>query len=115
MSAATRVILLGASLIPYLALVSVDAWMHERARQVPRLEKALHTIAAVLFLGFCIAVFKDATRTALALLVAFAGCTAWDELGFHRHLDRRERRIHFAAYPAFAVFLLVWHWTETAA
>jgi hypothetical protein len=108
-------ILLGASLVPYVALVSVDAWMHERARQVPRLEQFFHAIAAVFFLGFAIAVFNDATAPALALLAAFVICTACDELGFHRHLEKRERRIHFGAYAALALFLLAWCWTAIAA
>jgi len=32
----------------------------------------------------------------------------WDEVGFHRHLDARERRVHFAAYAALGLFLCVW-------
>lgn len=108
-------ILLGAALMPYVALVSVDAWMHERARRVPRLEQFFHAAAAVFFLGFAVAVFHDATGPALVLLVAFVICTASDELGFHRHLEQRERRIHFGAYAALALFLLAWRWTDNAA
>ena len=44
--AVTRLYLL-AALAPYLALVSIDAWMHEKARRVPRLEKLLHASAAL--------------------------------------------------------------------
>ena len=115
MNAVTRMALLGAALAPYIALVSVDAWMHERARQVPRLEQVFHAAAAVLFLGFVIAVFRGATSLALALFAAFAICAACDELGFHRHLAARERQVHFFAYAALGVFLGAWRWIEVAA
>jgi len=39
LTASTRVIWLGLGVIPYLGLVVVDAWMHERAREVPTLER----------------------------------------------------------------------------
>lgn len=105
---ATRMILLGAALVPYVALAGVDAWMHERARRVPRIEQVLHYTAAVAFMGFGIAAFRDSTRIALPLLAVFAVVTAWDELGYHRHLDRRERRVHFATFAALALFVSVW-------
>jgi hypothetical protein len=105
---ATRMLLLGAALAPYITLVSVDAWMHERARRVPRLEQILHYAAALLFLGFVIAVFRESSPLALALLAAFALVAAWDELGFHRLLDARERRIHFVSYAALALFVGAW-------
>jgi hypothetical protein len=105
---ATRMLLLAAALAPYAALVSVDAWMHERARRVPGLERILHYAAALLFLGFIVAVFRDSSRLALGLLVAFALVAAWDELGFHRHLDPRERRVHFVSYAALALFIGAW-------
>ncbi len=104
---AARVLTLGAALLPYLALVSVDAWMHEKARRVPRLEQFLHAAAAVLFLAFVVAVFRD-SAAALALLLAFAACTAADEFGFHRHLSASERRVHFMAYFALAIFIAAW-------
>ena len=84
-------LLLGVALAPYLALVSIDAWMHEASRQVPRIERWLHYSAAALFLGFLVALFRDATALALPLFGAFAAVTAWDAVGFHRHLDARER------------------------
>jgi hypothetical protein len=105
---ATRMILLCAALVPYVALVSVDAWMHERARRVPRFERALHYSAAVLFLGFIIAVLRDAIRPALTLLLFLAAATVWDEVSYHRHLDGRERRVHFASHAAFVLFLVAW-------
>jgi hypothetical protein len=109
---ATQLPLLGVALAPYLALVSIDAWMHEASRQVPRVERWLHYSAAALFLGFLIALFRDATALALTLFGAFAALTAWDAIGFHRHLDARERRVHLAAYVALALFLCVWGWVE---
>jgi hypothetical protein len=115
MHSVSRLALLAAALAPYLALVGVDAWMHERARRVPRVEQVFHAIAALLFLGFIAAVFSAATTLALILLGAFAVCAACDELGFHRHLAVRERRIHFLAYAALAVFLGTWAWIEVIA
>ena len=74
---ASRVILLGAALAPYLALVSVDAWMHEKARRVPRLEQLFHAAAALLFIGFVAAVFLE-SAAALPLLAAYVVCAAVD-------------------------------------
>lgn len=108
MTAATRMLLLGAALAPYVTLAGIDAWMHERARRVPQLEQVLHYAAALLFVGFVVAVFRDASRLALALFASFAVVAAWDEFGFHRHLDRRERRVHLVAYLALALFVGVW-------
>jgi hypothetical protein len=105
---AMRMILLGAALAPYVALAGADAWMHERARRVPRVEQILHYSAAFAFVGFAIAAFRDSTRAALTLLSVFAIATAWDELAYHRHLDRRERRLHFASFAALVLFLAVW-------
>lgn len=105
---AMRMILLGSALTPYVALAGVDAWMHERERVVPRIEQLLHYTAAIAFVGFCIAAFRDSMRVALPLLAVFAAATAWDELAFHRHLDRRERRVHVASFVALALFLAVW-------
>jgi hypothetical protein len=113
MNAATRMALLAAALVPYAALAGVDAWMHERERRVPRLEQVLHAVAALLFVGFIVAVFKAATNTALVLFAAFAVCAACDEFGFHRQLAARERWIHFAAYSALVVFVGAWRFIES--
>ena len=109
---ATQLPVLGLALTPYLALVSIDAWMHEASRQVPRVERWLHYSAGVLFLGFLIALFRDATDLALVLFGTFAALTVWDAVGFHRNLAVRERRVHFAAYMALALFVCVWAWLE---
>lgn len=108
MTAATRLVLLAAALVPYAALAAVDAWMHERHRQVPRLEQALHAVAALTFLGFLVGVFRDIRTLALASLCAFAVVSAWDEFGFHAGLAARERRVHFAAYGALGLFVAAW-------
>lgn len=104
---AARAMLLGAALTPYLALVSVDAWMHEKARNVPRAEKFFHYAAALLFGGFAAAVFLD-SGLALPLLAAFVFCAAVDEIGFHRHLSAAERRVHFVSYAALVLFVGTW-------
>jgi len=112
---ATQLPMLGAALAPYLVLVSIDAWMHEASRQVPRVERWLHYCAGALFLGFLVALFRDMTGLALALFSVFAVLTVWDEAGFHRLLGARERRVHFAAYLALALFLCAWWWLERSA
>ena len=109
---ATQLPVLGLALTPYLALVSIDAWMHEASRQVPRVERWLHYSAGALFIGFLIALFRDATDLALVLFGTFAALTVWDAVGFHRNLAVRERRVHFAAYLALAMFVCVWAWLE---
>ena len=109
---ATQLPVLGLALTPYLALVSIDAWMHEASRQVPRVERWLHYSAGALFLGFLIALFRNATDLALVLFGTFAALTVWDAVGFHRNLAARERRVHFAAYMALALFVGVWAWLE---
>ncbi len=111
MTAATRLVLLAAALVPYAALAGFDAWMHEKARRVPRLEQVLHAVAALTFLGFVIGVFRDIRLLALASLCVFAAVSAWDEFGFHAGLAERERRVHFAAYGALGLFVAVWVWT----
>jgi hypothetical protein len=114
MNAVTRIVLLGTALTPYIALAGVDAWMHERERQVPRLEQVLHAAAALLFVGFVAAVFSGSMIVAPVLLAGFAICATCDELGFHRQLAKSERRIHFAAYAALALFVGAWRLLEPA-
>jgi hypothetical protein len=115
MTSITRLLLLCAALVPYVALVSIDAWMHERSRRVPRLEQLLHYGAAVLFLAFVAAVFRGAEGLAVALFALFAAVAAWDEIGFHRHLAARERRVHFASYAALTLFIGAWRFVGAAA
>jgi hypothetical protein len=105
-----RTILLGLALLPYVVLAGIDTWLHERSRQVPRTEQALHAGAAVGLLVFLGAVFSARTTLALCALCVFAAVASADEFGFHAHLAVRERRIHFASYLALLVFVLVWQW-----
>jgi len=112
---ATQLPLLGVAIVPYLVLVSIDAWMHEAERKVPRVERWLHYCAGALFLGFLVALFRDMTGPALVLFGAFALLTVWDEVVFHGLLAARERRVHFAAYAALALFLGAWGWLERTA
>jgi hypothetical protein len=112
---ATQLPLLGAALAPYLVLVSIDAWMHEAERKVPRVERWLHYCAGALFLGFLVALFRDKTRLAMALFGVFAVLTVWDAAAFHGQLAVRERRVHFAAYVALALFVGAWGWLERSA
>ena len=74
---------------------------------MPRAEQFFHAAAAVLFIGFVVAVFLD-SRAALPLLIAFAICAASDEIGFHRHLAAAERRVHLMSYAALAIFVAAW-------
>jgi hypothetical protein len=104
---AARVMTLGAALAPYLALVSVDTWMHEKSRRVPRAEQFFHAAAAVLLVAFVSAVFLG-LPAALPVLIVFAACAATDEFGFHRHLPATERRVHFMSYAALALFVVAW-------
>jgi len=103
-----RNVLLGLALLPYLAAAGADAWMHERARRVPRVEQWLHGGLAVAMAAFLAAVFLAKTLVALTSLAAFVLLLAWDEFGFHRALDRRERLVHAASWVALAAFVGSW-------
>lgn len=106
--AVLRAIWLGTALTPYAVLAAFDGWLHEKARRVPRLEQALHALAAAGVLAFLICVFAARDGLATIALAVFALAAVFDEFGFHRDLDMRERRVHFAAYVAFALFVVVW-------
>jgi hypothetical protein len=105
-----RALWLALALVPYAALAGFDAWLHEKSRQVPLVEKWLHGGLALCLIVFVGAAFR-AERTlaflALGLLVPLA---AYDEIGFHGTLAMRERRVHFASYAALGVFVSAWLW-----
>jgi hypothetical protein len=103
---------LGIALLPYVALAGIDAWLHEKARKVPRIEQMLHATAAVSLFVFVGAAFGARSALAAIALGVFAVVTFADEFGYHGHLAARERRIHFAAYAALLVFVLAWRWQE---
>jgi len=105
-----RTLWLTLAVLPYLALAGFDAWMHERSRQVPRVEKWLHASLALSLIVFMAAAFRSQASVAFAALSVFVPVAAADEFGFHGQLARRERRVHFASYAALGVFVLVWLW-----
>ena len=99
-----------AALSPYLALAGYDGWLHEKARQVPRVEKILHALLALSGVVMVCALFVGRPGVAWIALAVFATATAYDETGFHGPLDARERRLHFAAYACLAAFVGVSYW-----
>ncbi|HEY6893780.1 MAG TPA: hypothetical protein VI258_06415 [Rhodanobacteraceae bacterium] len=103
-----RALWLVLALIPYAALAGVDAWLHEKARVVPRTEKRLHAGLALSLIVFLGGAFGSAGALAVVALGALLVLAAADEIGFHRELARNERRVHFASYGALGVFVLVW-------
>ena len=115
MTGSTRFVWLALGLAPYLGLIGVDAWMHERARNVPVVERWIHYTSAVVLIGFLVGVFTQRHALAGVCLAIFVPLLAWDALGYHRALDRTERRVHLAAYLALALFVAVWRWTVNQA
>jgi predicted histidine transporter YuiF (NhaC family) len=112
MTGHARVIWLALAALPYLGLVGIDTWMHESARKVPRAEKNIHWALAPLLIGFVVSAFSARTVLALALLAAFLVLLVVDAVGFHQPLARNERRVHAAAYAAFALFVATWLWMD---
>jgi hypothetical protein len=106
-----RHVWLGAAVVPYLALAAVDAWMHERARRVPRVEQGLHAGLAITITVFLVAAFAGRTSMGWIALACFLCFLVADELGFHRGIDPRERRVHVASWAALVAFVLIWHLT----
>jgi len=99
-----------AAFLPYLVLAAWDGWLHEKARTVPKVEQALH---AALFFSVCAVVygvFSGQPPWAWSGLLVFSVAGLLDEFGFHGALERRERRLHHAAYLCFAGFILVCWW-----
>lgn len=105
-----RLVWLGMGLMPYVIFAGIDTWLHERSRRVPRIEQMLHAGLAISLIVFVTAVFSAWAMLALIALCMFVVLEIFDEFGFHRHLDARERRIHFAAYVALLAFVLTWRW-----
>ena len=103
-----RNVWLGLALLPYLAAAGVDAWMHERARRVARVEQWIHAGLAVALAVFFGGVFLQAHALAGGALAAFVGLVAWDELGFHRGIARSERLVHALSWAALAAFVGAW-------
>src|SRR5688572_27685530 len=98
-------LILAAAFAPYLALAAYDGWLHEKARRVPKLEQALHATIFVAVVALLTALFRGPAWLAWPALALFALAGAADEFGFHAPLERRERRLHHAAYACFAGFV----------
>jgi hypothetical protein len=105
-----RLLVLYAALVPYLGFVAVDAWMHEKARRVPRAEQWLHGGIVVTLGSFFVLAFSGANIAAGILLVLSLPMMAVDEIGFHGHLSRRERLVHLAEALSLILFVSVWLW-----
>ena len=103
---------LGLALLPYLAAAGADAWMHERNRQVPRIEQWLHGGLAVAMTVFLAAAFAGRAVVALGALAVFAALVVWDELGYHRAIARSERRLHVVSWFALAGFIGTWWFVD---
>lgn len=108
----TRTTLLALAVLPYATLLALDAWMHERARQVPRLEQWLHAGLALGIGSFLLAAFLDRTALAFTVLGLTSILMIWDELGFHQGLSRRERLVHLLTFFALIGFITIWRWSE---
>lgn len=93
------------ALLPYLGLAAWDGWLHEKARRVPRVEQALHGVLGLSFVALLFGVFAERPAWVVPALAVFAVAACADEFGFHASLERRERRLHHAAYACFAGFV----------
>jgi hypothetical protein len=107
-----RLLALSVALAPYLGFVAVDAWMHEKARRVPTVERWLHGCIVLVLGMFFVAAFADADMLAGILILLSLPLMAADEFGFHGHLSKRERLVHLAEGLSLIVFVLVWLWTS---
>src|SRR5260221_10722872 len=88
---AMRNVWLGLALLPYLAAAGADAWMHERARRVPRLEQWAHAGLATGMTVFLAAVFGRRADGGVGARAAFSAPLAGDEPAFPGGLSRGGR------------------------
>jgi hypothetical protein len=98
------------ALAPYLTLAAYDGWLHEKARQVPAIEKLLHAALAISGVALVAALFSGNSNVAWSCLAVFVVVGGIDEFGFHGPLSSHERRLHCAAYACFAAFIGVALW-----
>jgi len=103
-----RVLWLALAFSPYFALACYDGWLHERARVVPRVEKALHAGLFVSLIAFMVLVVRARTAAALVTFGVFVVLILIDELGYHAPIALRERRVHWLADAALAGFVVFW-------
>lgn len=106
-----RILMLSIGVLPYVGFVAIDVWMHEKARRVPRVEQWLHLGIGVANGSFLLLAFLGKPWPALAMLGLGLTFMAVDELGFHRGLSTRERRLHGAAALSLMLFVTLWLWT----
>ena len=106
---------LSLGVLPYLGLVSYDLWLHESARRVPKVEQVLHALLIVGLGGFIVTAIAGHAAIAGACLAVSLPLAVADELGFHRHLDRHERRLHLAEGAALVFFTALWLASEMVA
>jgi hypothetical protein len=109
-----RNIWLGLALVPYLAAVGIDAWMHERSRVVPRVEQWVHAGLAFAMAVFLCSVFAARPVPATAALAVFAVLLAVDETAFHKPIAVAERRVHATSWVALAGFVAAWRWIDAS-
>ena len=109
----TRTEILLIALTPYASCLAVDAWMHERARQVPWIEQGLHGGLALGIGAFIVAVFLGYIPIAWYALGCSIVLMIWDELGYHKHLSHRERTVHLLAFFALLGFIGAWRYADS--
>jgi hypothetical protein len=107
-----RLLWLALGFAPYVALAGYDGWLHEKARVVPRVEQVLHALLALTLIAFVVFVVRAQTFWALVSLGGFSVALLADEFGYHAHLARHERRIHWLADSALLCFVLWWLWLD---
>jgi hypothetical protein len=105
-----RLLVLSIALTPYLGFIAIDAWMHEKARCVPRIEQCLHGGIALAVGTFFVLAFLGANIAAGVLLLLSLPLMAVDEIGFHGHLSKRDRLVHLAEGLSLILFVTVWLW-----
>jgi len=80
-------------------------------RGAPGMAMLAGILSAVALIGFIAGAVRGQRSLAVPSLAVFVALLALDEIGFHARIAGSERRLHFAAYGALAVFIAVWQWT----
>jgi len=93
------------SFLPYMSLAAYDGWLHEKSRKVPMLEQCFHALVAIALIVLVWSLFSHHPAFAIPALCIFAIAALVDEIGFHKMLENRERRLHHMAYACFAIFV----------
>lgn len=93
---------------PYLVLVLVDWWIHDKRRRVSAPEGVIHLGIAFSVGAFLSFVVLDRPTFGVVAFLAAITFLAVDELKFHRDVSVFERRIHYAADLSLLGFMLLW-------